>query len=88
MYEGELDLCGNSLWLKRKRGAVFGGKPRLHCFFSFLSILDCSTFHCTVIGNFFFLNAQRATDLNNNVVNKKLLNQTKMKKKTSDKETN
>ena len=70
MYEGELDLCGNSLWLKRKRGAVFGGRPRLHCFFIILfSILDCSTIHRTVVGNFFYINAQLATDLNNNVVN-------------------
>ena len=69
MYEGELDLCGNSLWLKRKRGAVFGGEAATSLLFYFFSILDCWTIHCTVVGKFFYINAQLATDLNNNVVN-------------------
>ena len=63
---------------------MFGGEAAtsLFFFFVFFSILDCSTIHCTVVGNFFYINAQSATDLKNNVVSHQTI------KKTSDKEPN
>ena len=54
---------------EEKRSSVWGGGRDFIAFLFFSSILDCSTIHRTVVGNFFYINAQLATDLNNNVVN-------------------